>query len=241
MREGPTTLGKERGGVRRAPLTVFIGATWNERIRTAIMVIIMLAFRSAIADWNDVPTGSMRPTILEGERIFVNKLAYDLKVPFTRHRLARWADPKRGDIVVLYSPADGKRLVKRVIGIPGDTVALDDGRLVVNGRKARYGPAGSLPKGNLDGEMRLTECTDEGRHLITVMPQRPAPRCFGPVAVPPGRYLVMGDNRDNSADSRFFGFVGRDAIAGKAKAVIVSLDPRRCYSPRFQRFLTQLA
>src|SRR5262245_15620755 len=94
-----------------------------------VVLIITSAFRSAIADWNDVPTGSMKPTILEGDRIFVNKLAYDLKVPFTTTRLAQWDDPHRGDIVVLFSPGDGKRLVKRIVGLPGDQVELRDGKL----------------------------------------------------------------------------------------------------------------
>src|SRR4026207_2310717 len=94
------------------------------------ILLITSAFRSAVADWNDVPTGSMKPTILEGDRIFVNKIAYDLRVPFTFLRPATPAAPQRPDIVVLGSPHDGRRLVKRVIGIPGDLVALEDNHLV---------------------------------------------------------------------------------------------------------------
>jgi len=91
---------------------------WNEWIKSLLIVVLVVGgFRSAIADWNDVPSGSMKPTILEGDRIVVNKLAYDLKVPFTKWRIARWTKPQRGDIVVLFSPADGKRLVKRVVGL----------------------------------------------------------------------------------------------------------------------------
>src|SRR5580692_12543008 len=89
-----------------------------------IMLLVLFVLRSAVADWNDVPTGSMKPTIMEGDRVFVNKLAYDLKVPFTTWHLAEWGNPKRGDIVVFFSPKDGMRLVKRVIGLPGDTVDL---------------------------------------------------------------------------------------------------------------------
>jgi signal peptidase I len=106
---------------------------WGEWVKPFLMVLIVVgSLRSAVADWNDVPTGSMRPTILEGERIFVNKLAYDLKVPFTRMRLAEWGAPERGDVVVLYSPADGKRLVKRVIGLPGDRLAIYNGNLYLS-------------------------------------------------------------------------------------------------------------
>src|SRR5277367_1455883 len=103
-----------------------------------IMVLVMLAFRSAIADWNDVPTGSMKPTIVEGDRIFVNKLAYDLKVPFTTWHVAEWAGPERGDIVVFNSPVDGTRLVKRVVGLPGDTIEGRNDHLWINGRPVNY-------------------------------------------------------------------------------------------------------
>ena len=92
-------------------------------VRPIIAVIVVLsAVRSSVADWNDVPTGSMNPTIVEGDRIFVNKLAYDLKVPFIQWRLARWSAPQRGDIIVFESPADGQRLVKRVVALSGDTI-----------------------------------------------------------------------------------------------------------------------
>jgi signal peptidase I len=200
----------------------------------------LLAFRSAVADWNDVPTGSMRPTILEGDRIFVNKLAYDLRVPFTRERIACWAEPSRGDIVVFYSPEDGKRLVKRIVGVPGDTVSLDGGRLVVNGTVARYGLVAGPHRDILDGEVRVSETIWGNTHAITLMPRVPAPRWFGPTVVPEGRYFLMGDNRDNSADSRFFGFVPRSAIAGKAPAVVASCDRRNWFLPRLDRFLVRL-
>src|SRR5215470_5485433 len=114
---------------------------WKGWMKPVFVVLIITAtFRSAIADWNDVPTGSMKPTILEGDRIFVNKLAYDLKVPFTRQHLLAWGDPKRGDIVVFPSPFDEVRLVKRVVGIPGDRLELRDNRLCVNGEPAAYQP-----------------------------------------------------------------------------------------------------
>src|SRR5437763_6989365 len=90
------------------------------------MLLVVSSLRSALADWNDVPTGSMKPTIQEGDRVVVNKLAYDLKFPFTTYELAKWGNPQRGDIVVLFSPLDGVRLVKRVIALPGDHVELRD-------------------------------------------------------------------------------------------------------------------
>src|SRR5947209_20355024 len=93
---------------------------WREWVKPLlILLLVLFSVRSAVADWNDVPTGSMKPTIMEGDRIFVNKLAYDLRVPFLDWRLASWADPQRGDVVTFASPADGTRLVKRVVGLPG--------------------------------------------------------------------------------------------------------------------------
>src|SRR3954466_7716346 len=112
----------------------------EEVLPLAILAVVLFSIRSSLADWNDVPTGSMKPTILEGDRVFVNKLAYDLKVPFTTFHIAEWSNPKRGDIVVFYSPHDGKRLVKRVIGLPGDMIELRKNTLVINGSKVEYKP-----------------------------------------------------------------------------------------------------
>jgi signal peptidase I len=114
---------------------------WRNEIRPLLVLgLVLCAIRSSFADWNDVPTGSMKPTILEGDRVFVNKLAYDLKVPFTTWHLAEWANPQRGDIVVFYSPHDGTRLVKRVIGLPGDLLELRGDQLFLNGQPAEYSP-----------------------------------------------------------------------------------------------------
>src|SRR5689334_25244557 len=108
---------------------------WVKEIRPLlILALVLFAIRSSLADWNDVPTGSMKPTIQEGDRVVVNKLAYDLKVPFTTIAIFKWGDPARGDIVVLFSPVDGTRLVKRVVALPGDKVEMRDNQLFVNGR-----------------------------------------------------------------------------------------------------------
>ena len=107
----------------------------NEIRVFALMLLVVTSLRSALADWNDVPTGSMKPTIQEGDRVVVNKLAYDLKIPFTTFEVLKWGDPHRGDIVVLFSPQDGVRLVKRVIAVPGDVVQLVDNELFINGKK----------------------------------------------------------------------------------------------------------
>jgi signal peptidase I len=207
-----------------------------------IVLMIVGSFRSAIADWNDVPSGSMKPTILEGERIFVNKLAYDLRVPFTRWRLAVWGEPHRGDIVVLFSPADGRRLVKRVVGLPGDRLSMRDNRLVINGAPVEYDAVDAASARRLivdsgGGSEVESERLDDHAHPV-LFEEEPSPaRSFRTVTIPPGHYFVMGDNRDNSFDSRWFGFVDRSSIVGRATAVVASVDTQHFWRPRWHRFL----
>ena len=210
---------------------------WTEWVRPFLVIALVLgSFRSALADWNDVPSGSMRPTVLEGERVFVNRAAYDLKVPFTTWHVARWSDPGRGDIIVLYSPHDGRRLLKRVVGIPGDTIEMRDNHLVVNGTAAVYRDA-LVADG---GSKVLHETVGNREHLVELTPGSGAASTFGPVTVPAQRYLVMGDNRDHSFDSRYFGFVPRGEILGRALCVVASLDIANGYKPRFERFMKAL-
>jgi signal peptidase I len=186
----------------------------------------------------------MKPTILEGDRILVNKLAYDLKIPYTGWRIARWDDPERGDIVVLFSPSDGKRLVKRVVGLPGDSVAVTNGALVVNGRPVHYSPLepGMATGLRLDEQLPIlaTEELGDAFHAVMISPRSPWHRSFESFIVPEGTYFVMGDNRDHSLDSRHFGAVERHRIVGRATAVAASVDPERSYLPRWQRFLKAL-
>lgn len=212
----------------------------------AVALLVALSFRSAVAEFNDVPTGSMKPTILEGDRLFVNKLAYDLKVPLTLWRLAYWDNPGRGDIVVFFSPVDGKRLVKRVVGIPGDTIAIRDNRLFINGEPVRYdrpdpSAVDGMEAGRESGSLYFTENLEGAGHLVVLTPALRSLRSFGPVKVPEGRYFMLGDNRDNSADSRYFGFVDRDLIVGRAVGVFISLKPDEHYLPRWHRFFKSLS
>jgi signal peptidase I len=200
------------------------------------MLLVVSSLRSALADWNDVPTGSMKPTIEEGDRVVVNKLAYDLKVPFTTIELLKWGDPQRGDIVVLFSPADGTRLVKRVVGVPGDRIEMRDNTLFVNGRAAEWREIGLQDDSEQGSSVLVEENLAGVNHEVMFTPQIPAVRSFGPLTVPPGRYFVMGDNRDNSNDSRFIGLIDRRRIVGKATAVAFSFDRAHHFAPRFNRF-----
>jgi signal peptidase I len=220
---------------------------WREWIKPiAVVVIALSTFRSAIADWNDVPTGSMRPTIVEGDRIFVNKIAYDLKIPFTNYRIAKWSDPKPGHVVICYSPADGTRLVKRVIAVPGDTVAMSQNRVFINGRPLDYSRTQNTSHTNENETHRPTEHVFRERigpitHAIAVTPQvNSSARSFPPLTLGPDEYFVLGDNRDNSKDSRFFGHIQRNQIVGKVNTVVLSLDRSHYYIPRWDRFLSPI-
>ena len=219
---------------------------WKGWVYTILVAVILsTSFKSAIADWNVVPTGSMKPTIIEGDRIFVNKLAYDLKVPYTTWHIAEWGDPQRGDVVVFYSPADGKRLVKRVVGLPGDTIVMRNNQLTINGKKVEYESSIYLDGNNLSTGISMNGCSfienlNGVKHPVMITPRGPALRSFGPVTVPRGKFFMLGDNRDNSADSRYFGFVERKRIVGQATAIVASLDINNNYRPRWERFFTRL-
>jgi signal peptidase I len=219
---------------------------WRTEIRPLlILALVVFSIRSSLADWNDVPTGSMKPTILEGDRVFVNKLAYDFKVPFTTWHIVEWSNPQRGDIVVFFSPKDGTRLVKRVIGLPGDTVELRNNALVINGQPVEYKPVAEellrdvAPADRASHVFALEQLPGQP-HAVAGYPAVPALRNFGPYQVPAGRYFMMGDNRDDSFDSRFFGPVERNRIVGRATAVVLSLNRQNHWLPRWQRFLTSL-
>lgn len=222
-----------------------LSEVWREWLGPlALFLLIMTPLRSAVVDWNWVPSGSMKPTILEGDLVLVNKLAYDLKVPFTTLHLSQWGDPARGDIAVFYSPRDGTRLVKRVIGLPGDTVQLRDEILYVNGVAQRYSSRDSQPflrevfedRNPIVAVEHLGTCD----HYVMALPGRSAMRSFGPYLVPAGQYFMMGDSRDNSTDSRYIGMVARDQIVGRASVVLASFDTSRYLLPRVKRFIHSL-
>jgi len=189
----------------------------------------MFIFRSACADWNTVPTGSMNPTIIEGDRIAVNKMAYDLRIPFTHISLIKFTDPQPGEIAVFDSKASGKRLVKRVVGVPGDTVAMINNQLVINGIPIQY----EKNSNNSDQLEHLFNTT----HVVRISNlQDHAFANFPAVVVPADHYLMLGDNRDNSADSRVIGFVPRDEFVGRSRAVVMSINYDNFYIPRANRF-----
>jgi len=210
-----------------------LSGLWRENKSFFIFISLMFIFRSACADWNTVPTASMKPTILEGDRIAVNKLAYDLRIPFTHISLMKISDPQRGDIAVFDSKASDKRLVKRIIGVPGDTVTMINNQLVINGDSVAYEKTASDTDQleHLFGTTHIVRINNSEDHAFANFPN---------VIVPENHYLVLGDNRDLSADSRVIGFVPRDEFIGRSSSVIMSFNYDNFYIPRADRFFKSL-
>lgn len=182
----------------------------------------------------------MRPTVLEGDVLLVNRLAYDLKVPLTDVGIASLGEPRRSDIVTFESPRDGMRLVKRIVGLPGDTIAMRKNLLYVNGVAARYSDPALVrePPDEPGGgtALRMTESIAGSRRRIQYLPDASSMKDFGPVVVPAGSYFMLGDNRDNSADSRYIGPVARRLLIGRVNRLVASADILGGWTPRFDRF-----
>ena len=220
---------------------------WRDWKGFIAFIFVMVVFRSAVADWNQVPSGSMLPSILIGDRVIVDKLAYDLRIPLTMTRLAQWDDPKRSDIVTFESPLDDRLLIKRIIGIPGDTVKLENNRLVINGVTAEYK---KLPQQSLRADLQIpfshTEIFlenilgEERQVMLFRKPRKATASSFQAVTLIKGQYLMLGDNRDNSGDYRTIGTVQRSAIIGRVENVAFSLNYDDYYLPRGDRFLASL-
>ena len=207
---------------------------WKENSQFFFLLCSIVFFKSAIADLSSISGASMQPTLLDGDKVWVNKLAYDVKIPFTEISLAELSDPERGDVVIIDSKRAGKRLVKRIVGLPGDTIYMQNNALVINGRAANY---------------EVLHRDDDALIILEELPDHPhqaqvsrgfinrANRSYGPSIVPEDQYFVLGDNRDNSADSRVYSFVPREELIGRSSSVVFSLDSHNNYLPRGERFL----
>ena len=225
-------LGGEPG---KKPLWVTFGA------ELFVVVALMFTCRIAVADWPKVPSGSMEPTLRVGDYLLVNHLAYGPRLPFTNTAI-EFGQPKRGDVVVFRYPEDVSEFyVKRLIGLSGDVVRFDKGVVSVNGAPFDAKVISEGVGANVAPEDRgqwLIDETSGGRsRMIKVNPfvmGRLAPSGMGkscvteaPAAweckVPAGQYLMMGDNRDNSSDSRVWGFLPKEQVYGKAVRVLFNL------------------
>lgn len=170
-----------------------------------LTALLVLAARGSLADHYVVPSGSMEFTLLPGDRVLVDKTAYGVRIPFTSIALTDGVSPTAGEVVIFDSPEDGTRLIKRIVAVAGDRVALRGGHLVVNGT-----PLSSLSE---DGADRIERFGARSAHLNLGFGGGPD---LQDTRVPEGHVLVIGDSRGNSRDSRFFGFVREDSIYARA-------------------------
>lgn len=206
------------------------------------VILIVLLLRSFVVEPFRIPSGSMIPTLSIGDFILVNKFSYGLRLPVVHTKFVQLGEPQRGDVVVFrYPPDPSKDYIKRVVGLPGDEIRYEDKVLYINGQRVPtddmslytgYG-AGALGVPTLE----MTESLGEVHHQILVVPRRLEPDLRK--RVPSGHYFVMGDNRDNSADSREWGFVPEQNLVGKAFMIWMSWDAARL-RPELARIGTRI-
>lgn len=198
--------------------------------KDGLFILTLLSVHSSIVASYMVPTGSMNPTILEGDMVIANKMAYNLRVPFTKKAIAEWGQPQKGEIITFEHKIDGRSFVKRVIGTPGDEILLIDDQLFLNGKKIENDVQFSK-----DGFIHLKENLENGESYDIQWQEDSPHRPNLKVLVPEGHYFVMGDNRDHSNDSRYWGFVPHENVTGKLVFRWMSLDFDNAYLPRFGR------
>ncbi len=205
-------------------------SVWEWVKSLAIALVIWFLLTSFLVQAFRIPSGSMENTLLIGDFLFVNKALYGAEVPILHKRLPALRQPRRLDIVVFDSVEDaGVSVVKRMVGMPGDTIAMRDNVLFINDERVTedYVLRGS-PGDQRDPRMRAWQI----KYLADSSQTRsydPSLKNWGPLVVPPDSFLVMGDNRDNSYDGRYWGFLGRDRIRGRPMFVYYSFDKRGLY------------
>jgi len=187
------------------------------------VLLVVLLLRSFIVEPFQIPSGSMRPTLEVGDFILVNKFTYGLRLPVANTKVLDLGEPERGDVMVFRFPEDPSvDFIKRVVGLPGDRIRYEGKQLYVNGKPVPKEVADRNPE-TAPGEVRFKEWLGEHEHAIYNNPRDPGPQ-MREVVVPPGHYFMMGDNRDHSNDSRYWGFVPEENIVGKAFAVWMHWD-----------------
>ncbi|WP_305805028.1 signal peptidase I [Stenotrophomonas sp. YIM B06876] len=175
----------------------------KELVPVLLLLALLAAARDSLANHYQVPSGSMQPTLMPGDRVVVDMRAYGLRLPFTATQLLAAGRPQRGDVVVFNSPADGTRLIKRVAAVAGDRVRLQAGHLSINGQPLQRDAAGEVFDSKL---VRLDLAAGGGPDIAELV-------------IPEGKLLVLGDHRGDSFDGRFFGLVNAGEVYGRAVAV----------------------
>ncbi len=209
--------------------------TWTEGFGSLVLAVgVALFIRWALIEAYVIPSGSMLPTLLIRDHIFVNKFVYGIRVPFKKIWLKKFKEPERGEIIVFKWPKDESIFyIKRVIGVPGDKILYEDGVLTINDKKIETVPPPSQTPLNWVRDFELSGGKEEyeyfqenlGAYPHSTLLRKGWPHMsIGPITVPEGNLLVMGDNRDNSSDSRYWGFVPEENIIGRAMFVWLSCD-----------------
>jgi signal peptidase I len=197
---------------------------WTKAISTAIL--LFLCVRTFLVEAFKIPTGSMEGTLLIGDFLLVNKAVYGAEIPLTHRRLPAFSVPNRGDVVVFLPPHDPhKNYVKRIVGIPGDTLEMHDKVLTRNGLPldepyVRH----TDPLGDQQDQKMLWQLDFLVDSTLNYRTYQPSRDNWGPLVVPPGKLFALGDNRDRSEDSRYWGFLDVQAVKGKPMFVYYSFQ-----------------
>lgn len=193
--------------------------------KTFFLFIFLLAFsRTAFADWSKVPSGSMEPTIYPGDYVLVDKMAYGASVPFMNVKLWNSGSPERGDIITFVPPHTTDLFVKRVVGLPGDSVVIEDTNVVINNVQIQHQHISTNSSNTI-----FSESLDTITHDIQFRLDRPSSFHTLNIVVPKGKYFVMGDHRNDSVDSRYWGFVDEEKIMGKVNRLALSFSSERAF------------
>ncbi|QDT67776.1 Signal peptidase IB [Planctomycetes bacterium MalM25] len=194
-------------------------AKTKKRLLLGVFVLSLFALAPAFVRAYTIAGPSMAPTLFVGDTVLCSNAAYDLRVPYTDRVLCRTGEPRRGDVIVYFDTAKDSPAVKRVVGLPGDEIELRDNVLMINGVAASQWELSNLrlPEGSkaIVGEGLHAERLDRAEHALTYTPGSGERRDYGPTAVPEGEYFLLGDHRDNSADSRYIGCIAREQIRGR--------------------------